>query len=159
MILPTLLYPKSVGQLTLASKDPAQAPRIDPAYYQDEEDLQTMLKGVRMAQRIFASDPLRSSLGSPTTEQSKPELSDAQTLKDIRYWSSTLFHPVGTCKMGDDPMAVVDSQLRVHGIEGLRVVDASIMPKIVGGNTNAPTIMIGEKASDMIQRSMNESAG
>ena len=151
MILPTLLYPKSVGKLTLVSKDPAQAPRIDPAYYEDEEDLQTMLKGVRMAQRIFASDPLRRSLGAPTTEQSKPELSDAQILKDIRYWSSTLFHPIGTCKMGDDPMAVVDSELRVHGVDGLRVVDASIMPKIVGGNTNAPTIMIGEKASDMIR--------
>ena len=151
MILPTLLYPKSVGQVTLTSKDPAADPKIDPAYYEDDEDLQTMLRGVRMAQKIFASAPLVDSIGEPTTEASRPELSDEEVIKDIRYWSSTLFHPVGTCKMGNDPMAVVDDQLRVHGIEGLRVADASIMPTIVGGNTNAPTIMIGEKASDLIK--------
>ena len=109
-----------------------------------------MLRGVRMAQRIFASEPLASSVGAPTTEAARAELSDAQIIKDIRFLSSTLFHPVGTCKMGHDPMAVVDDRLRVHGIEGLRVADASIMPTIVGGNTNAPTIMIGEKVSDMI---------
>jgi choline dehydrogenase len=106
-----------------------------------------------MAQRMFATAPLADSIGDPTTESSRPELSDEAIVKDIRYWSSTLFHPVGTCKMGSDPMAVVDDQLRVYGIEGLRVADASIMPKIVGGNTNAPTIMIGEKVSDMILNS------
>ena len=153
MILPTLLYPKSVGEISLTSKDPAASPRIDPAYYQDPEDMETMLRGVRMAQRMFATAPLADSIGDPTTESSRPELSDEAIVKDIRYWSSTLFHPVGTCKMGSDPMAVVDDQLRVYGIEGLRVADASIMPKIVGGNTNAPTIMIGEKVSDMILNS------
>jgi choline dehydrogenase-like flavoprotein len=104
-----------------------------------------------MAQQMFATSPLADSIGKPTTESARPEISDEALRKDIRYWSSTLFHPVGTCKMGSDPMAVVDAELRVHGIEGLRVADASIMPTIVGGNTNAPTIMIGEKASDLIR--------
>jgi len=151
MILPTLLYPKSVGEVTLVSNTPSAAPRIEPAYYQDEADIQTMLRGVRMAQQIFASPPLVHALGQPATDSSRPELSDRAIIKDIRICSSTLFHPVGTCKMGNDTMAVVDDRLRVHGIKGLRVADASIMPKIVGGNTNAPTIMIGEKASDMIR--------
>ncbi len=148
-ILPVLLYPKSRGTITLKSGDPAQAPAIDPRYFSDDDDMRVLVDGVRLAQRIARSKVLDHCRGESLSPLCDAD--DDKTIRvEIRRRCNTLFHPVGTCKMGSDAEAVVDAQLRVRGIEGLRVADASVMPTIVGGNTNAPTIMIGEKAAEMI---------
>jgi choline dehydrogenase len=149
-ILPTLIYPQSVGELRLASDDPTAPPVIDPRYLQAPEDLSTLVRGVRMAHEISQTAPVADVLGEPLLPASDPRASDAEVEADVRARGATIFHPVGTCKMGADAEAVVDAELRVHGLEGLRVADASIMPRIIGGNTNAPVIMIGEKASDLM---------
>jgi len=150
-VLPTLLYPKSVGEISLITPNPAVAPRIEPAYLTHDEDIETLMRGVRMGHQIMESSAVRHDLSAPTRLGANPNISDDDLRRDIRDWACTLYHPVGTCKMGIDDNAVVDPELRVHGIEGLRVADASIMPKIVGGNTNAPAIMIGEKVSDLLR--------
>lgn len=149
-VLPTLLYPKSRGEIRLHSTDPRQAPLIDARYFADPEDLRVLTRGVRLGQQVLRSRVLDAHRGEPLTPLS--ELQDDAVLQtEIRRRCNTLFHPVGTCKMGSDRLAVVDASLRVHGVAGLRVVDASIMPTIVGGNTNAPIIMIAEKAADLIR--------
>jgi choline dehydrogenase len=149
VLIPTLLYPKSRGEITLAGPDAAMAPRIDPRYFEDDADLRALIAGVRMAQQVIRStqlDPYRGRALSPLVAAE-----DEATLRtEIKRRCNTLFHPVGTCAMGQGGESVVDASLKVHGLEGLRVVDASIMPTIVGGNTNAPTIMIAEKAADLI---------
>lgn len=149
-VAPTLLYPESVGEIRLRSPRPDVPPIVDPRYLEAEADLETLLRGVRMAHRIAASDPVADHLGEPRTPLSFPDASDEALRTAIRERASTLFHPVGTCKMGRDPLAVVDPALSVHGLEGLRVADCSIMPTIVGGNTNAPAIMIGEKLASLL---------
>ena len=151
-LLPVLLYPKSRGEIRLRSSDPSQSPLIDPRYLSDESDLRLLIEGTRLAQRIARSKLLDHCRGPSLSPLSDAE-DEAALISGIRQRCNTLFHPVGTCKMGSDAQAVVDAQLRVHGIQGLRVVDASIMPTIVGGNTNAPTIMIAEKAADLIRSS------
>ncbi len=149
-VVPVLLYPKSRGQIQLKSNDPAQAPAIDARYFSDDDDMRVLVDGVRLAQRVAHSKLLDHARGRAFSPLCDAE-DDATLRKEIRRRCNTLFHPVGTCKMGSDEMAVVDAKLRVRGVEGLRVVDASIMPTIVGGNTNAPTIMIAEKAAEMIR--------
>lgn len=141
--------PASRGTVTLASPDPTRAPVIDPRYLTSASDVTTMIAGIRIVQRIFqqpAFDPFRGTEASPA-----PELTtDAELETYARDIAGTAYHPVGTAKMGSDRMAVVDARLRVHGIAHLRVADASIMPTIPSGNTNAPTLMVAEKAADMI---------
>ncbi len=137
-----LLRPKSIGELTLASADPFAAPLINPRFLEHPDDLEGMLKGFKLTRQLMDAPALKAMRSSEflTAEvQSDDEIRAA-----LRQYSDTVYHPVGTCKMGSDPMAVVDAQLRVHGLQGLRVVDASIMPTLIGGNTNAPTMMIGE---------------
>jgi choline dehydrogenase len=148
-IMPGLIYPHSHGEITLRSADPTAAPLIDPRYFSDPRDLEHMVAGVKLAREIAGTAPLADMLDGPFFPD------DAVTTDDhIRAWIrlsvNTIFHPTGTCKMGTDKLAVVDPELRVHGIRGLRVADASIMPRITGGNTNAPTIMIAEKAADFV---------
>ena len=107
------------------------------------------MEGIKIARRIATFEPLKSKISAPFRPTDDVQ-SDDDILTWARRWSTTIYHPTGTCKMGSDPMAVVDERLNVHGIQGLRVADCSIMPEIVSGNTNAPAIMIGEKLSDMV---------
>lgn len=143
------LRPKSRGRIRLASADPNDHPVIAANYLDDPDDLDILRKGVRLARNILlqpAFDALRGEEIWPGTAIADDRLLDAA----IRQNAETIYHPVGSCRMGNDAKAVVDDELRIHGMEGLRVVDASIMPRLIGGNTNAPTIMIAEKAADMI---------
>eukprot|EP00939_MAST-03C_sp_MAST-3C-sp1_P002496 g2496.t1 len=146
-----LLRPKSRGSVTLQSSDPKAAPLINPEYLTEDEDMQTFVDGVKLARRILGTDPLKDHVAEEMLPGADVQ-SDEDVKEFIRANATTIFHPTGTCKMGprSDPTAVVDAELRVHGISGLRVVDCSIMPEIVGGNTNVPAVAIGEKASDMI---------
>lgn len=143
-----LLRPKSRGNLDLADANPETAPLIDPGFLADESDLDAMLRGVQKAQQIMEAPAFDEVRGEPLYETATKD--EEMLREDIRNRADTIYHPVGTCKMGNDPMAVVDERLRVRGLQGLRVIDASIMPTIVSGNTNAPSIMIGEKGAAMI---------
>ena len=145
-----LLRPQSRGTVSLASTDPAAAPRIDPKFLNHPDDLDAMLEGFKLTRRLMDA-PAFTSIRLRDLHAAGID-SDEQIRTELRNRCDTIYHPVGTCKMGSDAMAVVDSQLRVHGVESLRVVDASIMPTLIGGNTNAPAIMIGEKAADMIRQ-------
>lgn len=145
-----LLRPQSRGSVQLQTPDPMAAPRIDPNFFGERDDMERMVRGFKLMRRIL-QQPALTQLGGRELESSAGAQTDEQIERFIRAYADTIYHPVGTCRMGKGPMDVVDAQLRVHGIEGLRVVDASIMPRIVGGNTNAPTIMIGEKAADMVK--------
>jgi choline dehydrogenase len=148
-ILPGLIYPESRGEIRLRSKDPADKPLIDPRYLSESYDMEVLVAGIKLAREIARSEPLAKYLKGEATPGPNVQ-SDDEIRAAVRLYGKTIYHPVGTCKMGVDARAVVDPKLRVCGIEGLRVADASIMPTITGGNTNAPSIMIGEKAADMI---------
>jgi choline dehydrogenase-like flavoprotein len=149
-----LLRPKSYGSVTLASSDPMAAPVIDPNFLAERDDVDRMVRGFKLVREILAQ-PALAGLGGQESAASASAQTDAQIEQFIRNHADTIYHPVGSCRMGSGPMDVVDAQLRVHGVQGLRVVDASIMPRIVGGNTNAPTIMIAEKAADMVKAAQN----
>lgn len=147
------LYPKSRGTITLASADPAQPPIIDPQYLSHPDDQKVMIDGIRKGRAILQSKGFAQYQGEEVIP-GKDKNSDEALLAFLKQHAETIYHPVGTCKMGadNDGMAVVDEKLNVRGIEGLRVVDASVFPRLVGGNTNAPTIMVAERAADFIRQ-------
>ena len=145
-----LLQPKSRGTLRLASADPQVAPLIDPAFLKDPDDAARLVRGFKRVRELM-QQPALSRHGGQESAASRSAQSDAQIEQFVRNHADTIYHPVGTCRMGTDALAVVDARLCVHGVAGLRVVDASIMPRVVGGNTNAPVIMVAEKAVDMIR--------
>ena len=149
-VSPVGLYPHSRGRLTLASPDPLAAPLIDPNLLGDARDLQPLLYGMRLVRRLFAA-PAFAPYGATESAPGAAVISDEQLTQYIRAEAYTVHHPVGTCRMGSDEAAVVDPQLRVRGIDGLRVADASVFPRIVGGNTNAVVVMVAEKAADLVR--------
>ncbi|MFN2562404.1 MAG: GMC family oxidoreductase [Jatrophihabitans sp.] len=148
-IMSTLIYPKSRGTFRLASADPTAAPMIDPNYLDEQADIDVLVDGMELIRETMAS---KSMLGGVEVEVSPgPQYATrADLAKEVLNRATTVYHPVGTCRMGVDDRAVVDPQLRVLGVDGLRVADASIMPSIVGGNTNAASMMIGEHAASLI---------
>ncbi|MFW5329942.1 GMC family oxidoreductase [Hydrogenophaga sp. ZJX-1] len=145
-----LLRPKSRGTLRLASADPQVMPLIDPAFLKDPDDVARLVRGFKRMRELM-QQPALARHGGRESRASALAQSDAQIEQFVRFHADTIYHPVGTCRMGQDAGAVVDARLRVHGVAGLRVVDASVMPSVVGGNTNAPVIMMAEKAVDMIR--------
>jgi len=147
----SLLHPESRGGISLRSKNPADAPVIQPNFLSKEKDLEDLVKGGRIALEVFAQDAFKQYIDKPI--ELDRNSSDDVIAAYAKRRLETIYHPVGTCKMGLDEMAVVDPELKVRGVEGLRVIDASVMPKVTTGNTNAPTIMIGEKGAQMILES------
>ena len=145
-----LLRPKSRGTVALASANPVDAPLIDPNFLADRDDLDRLVRGFKAMRRVL-QQPALASPGARELPASAGAQTDAQIETFIRNHADTIYHPVGSCRMGSGAMDVVDAELRVHGVQGLRVVDASIMPSIIGGNTNAPVIAIAEKAADLIK--------
>jgi choline dehydrogenase-like flavoprotein len=159
------LRPASRGTVTLATEagaDMRTPPLIDPGFLSAPQDLDRMVRGFRLARRVFAQPAFAPFGGGDLRRElhfaAVPTDDDAAVRAAIRAHADTIYHPVGTCRMGDDPAAVVDAQLRVRGVVGLRVVDASVMPTLVSGNTNAPTIMIAEKAADLIRAAWQDAA-
>ena len=151
-IFPTLLHPKSRGFVNLFSADPKAPPIIQPNFLQHKDDLDQLVKGGKLVFKIMEDKAMKKYFKANGIPLNR--ISEKFLIEHIKKTLETVYHPVGTCKMGTDPMSVVDSNLKVHGIDNLRVVDASIMPKIVSGNTNAPVFMIAEKASDIILNSV-----
>ena len=149
-VLPTLLYPASRGEIKLKTRNATDAPAIDPKYFSAPEDLDVLVEGVRLAMEVANHRSLDHARGEPLNGVTTAR-GDAEVRAAIRRGANTIFHPVGTCKMGSDALSVVDAELRVRAVPGLRVIDASVMPTIPGGNTNAPTIMIAEKAADLLR--------
>jgi choline dehydrogenase len=148
-IMPTLIYPKSRGTLRLASADPSAAPVIDPGYLTDPDDSRVLLDGMELIREVMASKIIAD--GVSLELNPGPGFPDRAALaRELPNRATSVYHAVGTCRMGRDEQAVVDPQLRVRGVEGLRVADASIMPSIVGGNTNAPAMMIGEHCASIM---------
>jgi choline dehydrogenase len=148
----TLVNVQSKGHVKLRSADPTWHPEIDPAYFDDRQDLEAMVGGFRRAYEILEQDPIARFIESPWLPAAAHP-TDEQIIDSIAQIAQTLYHPVGTCAMGTIEGSVVAPDLRVHGVEGLRVADASVMPRVPRGNTNAPTIMIGEKCADLIKES------
>ena len=145
-----LLRPKSRGEVTLKSADPFDDPSIDPKFLSHPDDMQDMIDGYKKMMEVLNTEPFSKYIKDHT--QTPIDINNDKEIEQaLRTEADTVYHPVGTCKMGNDDMSVVDSNLKVRNVNGLRVVDASIMPTLIGGNTNAPTIMIGEKASDLIK--------
>jgi choline dehydrogenase len=145
------MRPESRGHIHITSADARQAPAIQFNFLSSPVDAELTVKAIRIARAVMTA-PALAALGVRETAPGEPLQRDDEIIDWVKRAAETTYHPVGTCRMGQDGMAVVDHELRVHGIQGLRVADASIMPTLTSGNTNAPSIMIGEKAADMVLR-------
>jgi choline dehydrogenase-like flavoprotein len=150
---PILVAPESRGQITLRSADPHDKPVIEPGYLSDPAgvDRAAMMEGLRMSARIAAAPALKALLGPIARPRDCTDLDEDTLEKALATCSHTLYHPMGTCRMGSDEASVVDPELRVRGVDGLRVADASVMPSTIRGHTHAPSVLIGEKAADLIR--------
>jgi len=148
-----LLKPHSRGTITLRSADPKDKPIIDPAYLTDDAgaDRAALLAGLRLCAVIAKSTALKGIIGKVARPRGATDLDDETLDRALNSLSHTLYHPVGTCRMGTDDASVVDPELRVRGVDGLRVADASVMPTIIRGHTHAPSVLVGEKAVDLIR--------
>jgi choline dehydrogenase len=144
-----LLQPESEGRITLGSANPADPPVIDPGYLASKADLDRLVTGLKLAHRLLTTEALRPFVGEPMAPWTG-KVDDESLAAHVRDHAETLYHPVGTCRMGTGPGSVVDLELKVHGLQGLRVADASVMPRINRGHTQAPAYMIGEKAADLL---------
>ncbi len=142
---PVLAQPRSRGTFTLRSADPGDPPLVDPGYLRDQEDLRALVRGIELSRELAHTEAM-----SAFRERESAPGHGADLRAYVRATASTVWHPVGTCRMGRDPMAVVDPELRVHGADRLRIADASVMPTIPAGNTAAATMMIGERAADLL---------
>jgi choline dehydrogenase len=149
-IMPTLIYPKSRGEVRLVSADPTAPPHIDPHFLEEPDDRRLLLEGIQMIRDIVRSPHMKSVI-SAELHPGPDFFSERAMAAEMPNRIHTVYHPVGTCRMGSDERAVVDPELKVRGLEGLRVADASIMPSITGGNTNAPTMMIGERCAELLR--------
>jgi choline dehydrogenase-like flavoprotein len=147
---PVLVKPRARGWVRLRSADPAAKPRILTNSLSDDEDVAALVAGVRLSREIAAAGPFAEALGRELFPGPEADTDEA-IAADVRRRAELLYHPVGTCRMGSGPEAVVSPTLQIHGLERLRVVDASVMPLIPGGNTNAPSIMVGERAADLVK--------
>ena len=151
------LRPESRGELKLKTANPADAPAMHPNYLATETDRRTIIDSLKLGRRLLGTPDMQHFITSEYIPGAQVQTDD-ELLDYAKQYGGTVFHPTSTCKMGIDPMAVVDPELRVRGISGLRVVDASIMPAVVSGNTNAATIMIGEKAADLVRQEVRLAA-
>jgi len=143
------MRPQSTGYVEAKTNRPGDPPAINPRYLSEDRDRRTAVAGLRFVRKLFAAPALAKYIAMETQPGASVQ-SDDELLDYLRQNGSTVFHATSTCRMGPDPMSVVDSRLRVHGLERLRVVDASVMPTVTSTNTNAPTIMIAEKGASMI---------
>jgi choline dehydrogenase len=146
------IYPNSRGRVHSASTDPLVSPNIETGYLSDPGDIAVTLSGLKLARSIASKGPLAKIIVEETVPGAACT-NDSELIDYIRSTGQTVYHPVGTCRMGTDGMAVVDSQLRVHGLQGLRIADASIMPTLAATHTNAPSIMVGERAAAWVLES------
>ena len=149
------LQPDSRGHIRLASADPSEPPIIDPGYLTAESDLHRLVAGLRIAEPLCDTAALRPYIGAPMAPW-PGKVDDATLTRYVREHAQSAYHPAGTCRMGSDDGAVVDCELRVRGLEGLRVVDASVMPRLIRGHTHAPTVMIAERAADLLRATNHE---
>jgi choline dehydrogenase len=153
-----LLQPHSRGTVTLTSTDAALPPAIDAGYFTDERDVRVMYDGMQFARRLIETAALGAHVAGPMRPERYPA-DELEAESMMRQYAETLYHPVGTCRMGADPESVVDPELRVRGVDALRVVDASVMPRLIRGHTHAPTVMIAEKAADLMRRRTRQAQG
>ncbi len=149
-VMPTLIYPKSRGEVRLASADPTAAPLIDPHYLEDPDDARFLIEGIKLVREVMAHPRLKGMVDGELYPGTEVMGNDQAVARELPMRIHTVYHPVGTCRMGSDDRAVVGPDLRVRGVDGLRVADASIMPSITGGNTNAPSLMIGERCVELM---------
>ena len=152
-LMSSLIYPRSRGTVRLASADPTAAPLIDPNFLAEPEDSRTLVEGIELIREAMRQPGIAGDVKFERSPGANPKADRAELLEEIKNRATTVYHPAGSCRMGNDERAVVDPELKVRGVDGLRVADASVMPTVTGGNTNAPAMMIGERCAELMATS------